>query len=309
MRLLLGSLLLLATACGSGGGGGGDGSNGPGHFDLDALVQSEAPASGVIRGPWAMQSATVTEESDGRFFLTLSDAPRAAPCDPFARDPADARRILASFAPATGTYDYTYDNGHLLTFTFKGDKPEDPPHNYIGPGRIVVGAISDKLVTGKIGIVYDTEPDTYKVSGTFSAKRCPKGPYKPDTDFPAEDIDEPRLLGEWHAAQNILGVPTDWTWIRTFTAPNTESVQLVTDYGETIEDGDEKWRFDPSVTPMRAIKEVTVSRKSINGLTRVGNRQYCIYEVAPKFRLECGYSQFPRSFTSDMQENYDRINP
>lgn len=265
----------------------------PGHDDAHPNVGDlpTTPAAGTVAGaPWTIASAITSPDAFGKdlLHLELSDVAVAHPCDRFASTGTKARRVLGAFAPQAGTYDFNMSTSRLLTFTY-GDGQND-----LGEGRVIIDEITDTAVKGRISFHFD---EAEFVDGAFTAKRCKKD-YSPTDDFPADGGDDPRLAGDWSSAQTILGTASGWTWTLSAKGGGDFKTTLRTDRGDVIEDADEHWRFDTASTPQRVIREVIASRKSLNGLKKVGEKALCVYGVsgadaARKVAMTCRSFDFP----------------
>lgn len=269
------------------------------------------PAAGKINGTdWVIGSAYTNPRSDsGDVSFKLSDETTASPCDPFATSHSETtREVMGSFSPEVGTHDFNATTHHLMTFSFRGS--DGQYQNLIGGGRIIIDEVTDATIKGRIYFKFDDN----SVIGAFEAKRCKAGSYKPEDELPVNGVDE-RIAGAWNSPQYILGSASDWTWTLTAKGAGLYGIQLKNEQGDLIEDADEQWRLDTATTPMRLFRQVTASRKSLNSLKRVGDKQYCIYMLdgegaSRKMAVTCDYSRFPSTVTDyNQKELYTPVAP
>lgn len=253
------------------------------------------PAAGALSGnSWQVMSAIASDALEGNMVsLELSDVGYHSPCDPFKPSEPRSRRILGSIPAVTGNHDFTFAAQNLLSL-----QQRDQDGAYLGlagEGRVVVDKISDQLIEGRIFFAYkDSEYDA-KVSGAFVAKRC-RDPYQPEDDFAASTAVDPMVKGHWSGADLFL---IDWDWHFAVADSGVAAVQLQSASTSVIEDAEEQWRFDTSTTPKRLMRQVTVSHTSVNGLRTVGDKDFCLYEVAEEagirsLKMNCRSDRFPK---------------
>jgi hypothetical protein len=297
--------LLLSGLLGCSGGEGGGGKEG---IDYESVEISSQALSGVIGGkPWTFGYGT-SKPLFSSDFTSLSEGKRAFHCNPFPVGQKGVRKVLFGFQN-TEIGDQIYEafsesgegNGDSITLL------DADGNNQISSGKVTVDEVSDKLITARIIAKFD---DDNAVEGKFKVSVC-SAKYVPEDDFTGNPVDDPRWRGTWEAPQIIGATRSGWTWTFSSTEPSKFSMTLKTDTGDVIEDADETWSFDLDHDPRLILREVTLVRKSVNGLKTVGDKEYCIFEAGVEatpttMTAQCGSAEFPSSIPEPPDETWTK---